>query len=86
MALKFLSEPQFRFPASTLVAVGAMKRALDIYIDGGRFAIAAKAEKDIAEIYEAEGNLTDVRSSTSTTSLSPSWVGITSKHSSTALF
>ena len=38
-----------------------MKRALDIYIDGGRFAIAAKAEKDIAEIYEAEGNLTDVR-------------------------
>ena len=43
------------------VAVGAMRRALDIYIDGGRFAIAAKAEKDIAEIYEAEGNLTDVR-------------------------
>ena len=38
-----------------------MTRALDIYVDSGRFAIAAKAEKDIAEIYEAEGNLTEVR-------------------------
>jgi len=41
------------------LAVRSMQRALEIYVDGGRFAIAAKAEKDIAEIYEAEGNLTD---------------------------
>jgi hypothetical protein len=34
---------------------------LEIYVDSGRFAIAAKAEKDIAEIYEAEGNLSEVR-------------------------
>ena len=38
-----------------------MQRALDIYVDAGRFSVAAKAEKDIAEIYEAEGNLTEVR-------------------------
>lgn len=43
------------------VAVRCMQRALDIYVEAGRFSIAAKAEKDIAEIYEAEGNLTEVR-------------------------
>src|SRR6185437_16501970 len=42
-------------------AVKAMTRALEIYLEAGRFAVAAKAEKDIAEIYEAEGDLASVR-------------------------
>lgn len=38
-----------------------MTRALEIYVDAGRFTIAAKVEKDMAEIYEGEGNLSEVR-------------------------
>ena len=44
-----------------LVAVRCLQRALDIYVEAGRFSVAAKAEKDIAEVFEAEGNLTEVR-------------------------
>jgi hypothetical protein len=43
------------------VAVRSMQRASKIHADSGRFTVAAKAELDIAAIYEAQGNLTDVR-------------------------
>lgn len=38
-------------------AVDAMKRAVDLYLDEGRFNMAAKAQKEIAEMFEKEQKL-----------------------------
>lgn len=43
------------------VAVRSIQRASDIYASNGRFSAAAKSENDSARIYEAQGNLTEVR-------------------------
>lgn len=33
-----------------------MQQAIELYLDDGRFSMAAKAQKEIAEMYEAENN------------------------------
>jgi hypothetical protein len=38
-----------------------MKKAVDLYLDEGRFNMAAKAQKDLAEMWEKEGKLEEVR-------------------------
>jgi hypothetical protein len=42
------------------VAVLQYKEAVGIHIDLGRFQTAAKLQKEIAELYEAEGDLLKV--------------------------
>jgi len=44
---------------NTPEAVNCLKLAIEIYLDMGRFPMAAKYHKDIAELYETDNNLED---------------------------
>ncbi|EGC31344.1 soluble NSF attachment protein alpha isoform [Dictyostelium purpureum] len=42
---------------SVVDAINCLKAAIEYYTDEGRFAISAKHQKEIAELYEAEGDI-----------------------------
>lgn len=43
-----------------LEAINCLKKCIQLYLESGRFGVAAKAEKEIGEIYEEEGDYENV--------------------------
>lgn len=43
-----------------LEAINCLEKCIRLYLESGRFGVAAKAEKEIGEIYEEEGDYENV--------------------------
>lgn len=41
-------------------AINCLKKCIQLYLENGRFGVAAKAEKEIGEIYEEDGDYENV--------------------------